>query len=315
MTTFETVIVPLDGSQLAETAIPYAASLARITGASLVLLRVLEEMRPLYDSRRREVIWIDPENPRKDLMTPEILQPEVERLAQQGLKANPVIRLGDPRHEILAEAEQHPAPLIVLASQGRSGLGRVLLGSVASRILQLATCPVLVVRSRELAEQPQTITFKRLVVPLDGSLMAQQALPLAVNLAKQAGASLEVVRVAETFRQELPPEGEALIHTASLETLLENFDRLEAEARDYIAAVTALLEEEGVPVTGTVLSGDPFQELVNYAELERPDLMIMTTHGRGGLARWFYGSVADKLLTTSVVPLLLIRAQEEEAEG
>lgn len=311
MTTFGTLVVPLDGSQLAETAIPYAAALSRVTGARIVLLRVIEEMRPLYDVRRREVVWVDPEQPRQELLSTEVLAPAVDRLAGMGPRARPVVRLGDPRKEILAEADEHPNSVIVLSSHGRRGLGRALLGSVATRVLQLSTCPVLIVRARESGEQPAQVAFARIAVPLDGSSFAEQALPVALELARSAGARLQLVRVAETFRHELPEEPASVLRTPSFEAILERFDELEAETRGYLEATAERLREEGVTVTWEARSGDPWDELLAYTRTVRPDLMVMTTHGRGGLARWFYGSVADKLLTQSEVPLLLIRVREK----
>ena len=309
MTSIGTIVVPLDGSQLAETALPYAAALARATGAGIVLLRVIEEMRPYYDERRREVVWIDPMNPRQELLSPELLGAAVQRLAGLGLQAQTIVRLGDPRKEILAEAEQHADPVIVLASHGRGGLGRVLLGSVATRVLQLSTCPVLVVRARETDEQPAHVDFARIAVPLDGSREAEQALPIARDLARATGATLHLVRVAETFRHELPDDPGSILRTPSYEAILERFDQLEAEAREYLEATASQLREQGFRVTVEVRSGDPWDELLDYTRTSQPDLMVMTTHGRGGVARWFFGSVADRLLTHAHVPLLMIRVQ------
>lgn len=309
-----TIVVPFDGSQLAETALPYAAALAQATGAGIVLLRVIEEMRPFYDVLRREVVWVDPERPRQELLSPEMLGPAVERLARLGLQAQPVVRLGDPRKEILAEAERHADPIIVLASHGRGGLGRVLLGSVATRVLQLSTCPVLVVRARETDAQPAHVDFTRIAVPLDGSREAEQALPIARELARATGATLHLVRVAETFRHELPEDPGPAFLKPSYEAILQRFDQLEAEARDYLEATAKQLRAQGLSVTIEVRSGDPWDELLDYTRTAKPDLVVMTTHGRGGVARWFFGSVADRLLSHSDVPLLLIRVQAAGGE-
>ncbi|CCF85270.1 universal stress protein [Nitrolancea hollandica] len=308
MAIFQTILVPLDGSQLAETAIPMAVTLSRVTGAEIVLLRVLEEMRPIYDTECREVIWVDPANPRLELLAPEILQPTVTRLAQEGLSVQAVIRLGDPRTEIIDEAERHPAPVIVMASHGRGGLSRVLLGSVATRVLQAAPCPVLIVRARAAGQQPETVTLKSIAVPLDGSKLAEQALDIAAPLARAAGATIHLVRVAETYYEIVSPPPEVFTQPIAKPTL-EMFERLENEAEEYLAATAERLEQESIPVTWEVLSGDPGKELLDYVDRARPDLMVITTHGRGGLSRWFYGSIADKLVTASEVPVLLVRAR------
>lgn len=308
MAIFQTIIVPLDGSRLAETAIPMAVTLSQVTGAEMVLLRVLEEMRPIYDAECREVIWVDPANPRLELLAPEILEPIVSRLAQQGLPAQAVIRLGDPRTEIIDEAERHPAPVIVMASHGRGGLSRLLLGSVATRVLQAAPCPVLIVRARATGQEPEMVTLKSIAVPLDGSALAEQSLDIATPLARAADATLRLVRVAETYYEIVTPPPEVFTAPMAKPTL-EMFERLENEAEEYLAVIAARFEQESLPVTWEVLSGDPGKELLDYAERERPDLMVITTHGRGGLSRWFYGSIADKVLTASETPVLVIRAR------
>ncbi len=308
MAIFQTIMVPLDGSQLAETAIPMAVTLSRVTGAEIILLRVLEEMRPIYDAECREVIWVDPANPRLELLAPEILKPTVTRLAQRGLSVRAVIRLGDPRTEIIEEATRHPAPVIVMASHGRGGLTRVLLGSVATRVLQAAPCPVLIVRAWGAGQEPEVVTLNSIAVPLDGSVLAAKALDMAVPLARATGATLHLVRVAETYYEIVTPPPEVFTQPIAKPTF-EMFERLEIAAEEYLAATAARLEQESIPVTWEVLSGHPGKELLDYAERERPDLMVITTHGRGGLSRWFYGSIADKLVTASEVPVLLIRAR------
>lgn len=307
-----TIVLPLDGSELAETALPYAVALARLFGARVVVLRVLEEMRPLYDARRRDLIWLDPANPRRELLNPELLEPAVDRLTAAGVAVEPVVRLGDPRAEIIREAARQPAPLIVLASHGRGGIGRALLGSTATRVLQLAAMPVLVVRARARAEQPERVRFQHVAVPLDGSALAEQALGPAVELVRASGATLDLVRVAETYRDELPDLPPPSLMAPSYPAIVEWFAELEREAADYLDGVADRLTAEGVAATTAVLSGDPARQLLAYVERERPDVVAMTSHGRGGLARWLFGSVADRLLTAASVPLLVVRAAAPE---
>ena len=309
---FSTVVVPLDGSELAETALPYAVELARLFGAGVVLVRVLEEMRPLYDARRREVVWLDPANPRLNLLSPELLEPVVGRAEAAGIRAVPIVRLGDPRVEIIREAAEQPAPLIVLASHGRGGVGRVVLGSTTTRVLQMASMPVLVVRARDRADQADRIAFAHVVVPLDGSVLAEQALPVAAELARRSGATLDLVRVAETYRDELPDMPPSVLISPSYRSIVEQFAELEREAGAYLDEAANRLAGEDVAATTEVLSGDPARLLLSYADRAHPDLIVMTSHGRGGLARWFFGSVADKLLTASRVPLLVVRAREPD---
>jgi len=308
MSLIGSVLLPHDGSPLADSTLPYAVELVRITGASLELLRVLEELKPIYDSGLRTLVWIDPAHPRAELVASEVLGPVVEKLMDQGLAAKTIVRVGDPRSEILAEAETLAHPLILLASHGRSGLSRFVFGSVATRVLHTSQNPVMIVRARESEEQPEVVSLKHIMVLLDGSDLSEKALPYAAELARDSGGQLHLVRVAETYRDELPDKPPHIFTAPSYEAMLEHFDELEQQAREYLTGVATRLEGESLSVTSEVLSGDPVREIGKCSEREQPDLIVMTTHGRSGIARWFYGSVADRILTSTSTPVLLVRS-------
>ncbi|HVX30617.1 MAG TPA: universal stress protein [Nitrolancea sp.] len=310
MSLIGTILLPHDGSELANSTIPYAVALHQATGAPVRLLRVLEELRPIYDRGSRQLIWIDPEHPRAEAVHSELLDPVALQLAEKGVQSTQVIRVGDPRKEILAEAAMLDRPLILLASHGRSGLSRVVFGSVAAGLLRSSKAPVLIVRARHADDQRQQVRFANVVVPLDGSALSEAALPFAIELARETGARLQLVRVAETFRNELPADTSNLFMSPSYKAMLERFERLENETSAYLASVEQRLRSEGVNVSTVALSGDPYRELIDFVEREKPDLIVMTTHGRGGITRWFYGSVADRLLTTTTFPVLLVRSTE-----
>ncbi len=308
MSQFGTILIPHDGSALADTALPYAAAFTRATGLPLELLRVLEELRPIFDTEGRELIWIDPEQPRAEVSSPEILGPTAAKLSEQGITVKTVVRVGDPRNEILAEADSLDRPLILLASHGRGGLSRLVMGSVANRVMQLSTHPVMLVRSQASEHQPDQVSIKRIAVPLDGSKLSEKALPYATDLAESLGARLHLVRVAETYRDEVPETPTRIFTSPSYRAMLDQFEVLEREAQEYLEGMTTHLGRDAITVTWEVLSGDPWRQLLRYAERDDPDLIVMTTHGRGGLARWFYGSVSDRLITSVTTPLLLIRS-------
>ena len=307
---FETIILPLDGSELSESAVPYAVEMARLMNAQLILLRVLEEMRPVFDTACRDMVLIDDANPRLELQSPEFLAPVIARIEHEGIEPRAVVRLGDPGDDILAETGLHPRPLLVMTSHGRGGLGRVLMGSVATRVLRHAPCPVLVVRPR--ADQPAAnkVRFHRIVVPVDGSPLAERALPVAAAVAQTARASVELVRVAETYRDEMPKNVSFPRAVPYQRAALRRFARLEARVRRYLRERASHLQDEGLEATWEQLSGDPARQLLELLEREQPDLIVMTTHGHGLVARWWFGSVADQLLTESRTPIFLIRVRE-----
>jgi len=304
--------VPHDGSALADSALPFAAELARATGANVELLRVLEELRPIYDTTGRQLIWIDPANPRAEMESPDLLSEAAKRLTTAGIQAKTVVRVGDPRKEILAEAETLDRPMILIASHGRGGLSRLVMRSVATRVVHQAECPVMLVKASAVDDQPERISLRRITVPLDGSELAEKALPYAMELAKDLGGRVHLVRVAETFRDEVTETPTHIFTSPSYKAMLEQFDKLEQEAQRYLDAMATKLSSDDVDVTWEIMSGDPWRQLLRYVERDDPDLIVMTTHGRGGLARWFYGSVSDRLLTTESTPLLVIRSATPE---
>ena len=305
-----TILLPLDGSELSEAAVPYAVELARLMRARLVLLRVLEETAPVFDTVCRDMIVIDERNARVELQSPAMLTPVITRLSDAGLQPRAVVRLGDPSEEILAEADHQPQPTIVMTSHGRGGLGRVVTGSVATRVLRHASCPVLIVRPASPLAAPAPVHLRRLVVPLDGSPLSERALPLAEAIAQAAGAALKLVRVAETTRDEMPDDIASRHILPADRATLRRFTRKEDRVRTYLRAVSGRLRRAGIEVSWEALSGDPAHQLQEMLAREKPDLVVMTTHGHGAVARWWFGSVADELLTSTHTPILLIRVRE-----
>ncbi|MDW7982499.1 MAG: universal stress protein [Thermomicrobium sp.] len=293
----ETVLAAHDGSAASDLVLPNAALFGRYFGAPVVVIRVLETMRPFYDPARGEVIWLTSEEPRLDGAAEEYLREQLAVLERYGVQARAVVRLGRAEEELVAEATRWPSPILVLASHGRGGLGRAVLGSVADRVLRSAGCPVLVLRVS--SAPPEQI--RQVVVPLDGSMHAERALAYALALVQRANASLTLVRVAETYRELLLEWRGRPVSAAAHDVLRQ----LEAEAAAYLERVRAQLPAD-VPVRAEVLSGDPKRELVALVERTRPDLVVLTSHGRSGLQRWLLGSVTERLLTTTRVPLLVV---------
>ncbi len=296
-----TVLAAHDGSAAADAVLPAAALLARLYDAPVVVVRVLETMQPFYDPLRGEVVWLSDDEPRLELPAEELLARPLAALAAQGTAARAVVRLGRAVDELVAEAGRWPEPVLVLASHGRGGLGRAVLGSVTDRVVRRAPCPVLVVRAGGAALE----RLAHLVVPLDGSPEAERALPYAVDLATRTGARLTLVRVAETYRELLLEWRGAPVAPS----VGERIAAAEQEAAAYLERVRERLPEHLV-VRALPLSGDPKRRLLAVVERERPDLVVLTTHGRGGVERWLLGSVTERLLTATRVPLLVVPARE-----
>jgi len=184
-----------------------------------------------------------------------------------------------------------------MATHGYGGLRRWALGSVTDRVVHTATVPVCVVRSAAHVA-PGEHALTRILVPLDGSDLARQALPLAIELAKRASAELVVLRAVEP-------------HTQYASLLI--MQRTQA-ARD-LHALAAELRQQQVVVTPMVVVGSATEAIVDAAAQRGVDLIVMATHGYGGLQRWALGSVADKVLQAAPIPILLVRARASTGEG
>ena len=212
---------------------------------------------------------------------------------------------GDIAAEILALAANKNADLIVMSTHGRSGFRRLALGSVAERVLHNATIPLLLVR--EGAALHTTNPIEHLLVPLDGSSFAERSIPLAVELSTQTGATLTMLRVV----QDLDVQNKQIIFKSE-EAAEEAVTQWKLLATRYLDELAKGIKAEGVKVSSMVLSGDPENLIGTIAETLPADLIVMSTHGRSGVSRWVYGSVANKVLRTASCPVLLVRNEVDE---
>jgi nucleotide-binding universal stress UspA family protein len=279
------VLTPLDGSALAERALPYAVALARTRRDRLVLLRVLEPVPP----RGKPLIQ---ESSAKD---------DLERVAApirvEGLDVDTLVcsGLGAPPSEVIIRtAERRGCDLIVMATHGRGGPGRWIYGSVAEEVLRRSRLPVLLV--------PATCDSiwnagagLRILLPLDGSAPAEQALgPMLASIGMLAS-HLILLRVLP------PPSAEAGVN------LLEDRAAELHEAQQYLERITGLLRQSYLQITLRIEAGSPGRVIANIAREEAIDLIVMATHGRSGLGRLVLGSVATETMHRAVTPVLLLR--------
>lgn len=152
--------------------------------------------------------------------------------------------------------------------------------------------------------------YTRIVVPLDGSDLAEEALVQARDLAQRLSIPLHIVRVVDTYRtQAVPATGMALDYSM----LAELAEEEQEDARAYIKNEIAKLSDEGLSVTGEVLHGPIAQRIVDSANPD--DVIVMSSHGRTGIKRWFLGSVAEEVMRRAHCPVLLHRASTAKASA
>jgi nucleotide-binding universal stress UspA family protein len=208
-------------------------------------------------------------------------------------------RQGRAADELLAATE--PGDLLVLTTHGRGGTARWFLGSVAEAVVRRATVPVFLVRTTE-TEAPST-AIRRLVVPLDGSTLAEEALPTAAALARRLQVPLHLLTVIDVSEGELL---DLVLSSVSPTRLGETLTRLLTDAETRLAHTCDRLGHDGLETSTEVRHGPAAEGIVGAT---RPgDLIVMTSHGRTGPVRWLLGSVAEAVVRHATVPVLLVRA-------
>lgn len=329
---FKRILVPLDGSQLSHQSLPYAKRIARCGGSELVLLRATP--RPASIAMTPEDVAVEigerPPSPgvpfqpspadrvftaapthlgdvrveREVQQAAEELDTLQSQLRSEGLAVSTVVRPGEAADAILDVGREVSADLVVMSTHGRGGVSRFLLGSVADKVVRHAEIPVMLVRARDVhAEAPE---FKRIMVPLDGSLAAAEILPSVRELARCSGSEIVLLRV-------VPGEPESQIADARLPptTRVEKTEVTgERAATDYVQTLSTSAVHWGVPVRTLVQVGDPASVILDTAQDMYADLIAMSTHGLGGLRRFFLGSVAERVVRHAVAPVMLFRAKE-----
>jgi nucleotide-binding universal stress UspA family protein len=293
----------LDGSPFAEQALGCAMMLARALPAELVLFRAVSippDTREILDSAGlKEAALIE----RLETEASDYLRKVADQLQGAGLSVCQIIRHGPAAEAIVDYAEQKDIQHIVMATHGHTGIGHWTHGSVAERVLQSASVPVLLVRAQEgeLDVLGEPMPCQRILVPLDGSAVAEQVLPSATSIARALGAEIVLFQVPIVYvsgsligEWYLPFQG--VIATA------------ERDAQTYLDHVARRLKEQGANVSTAIQIGSVADSIIRYAEANRIDLIAMCTHGRTGRGRWTLGSVADRVLRGSSMPILLVRA-------
>jgi nucleotide-binding universal stress UspA family protein len=286
---YRTILVPLDGSALAERALAYAQILAKAAGARLALLRVVEP-RPFTDS----------EETQDEIAAAEGATAYLARVAEglgEAAAAVPAVAIGGPADEIVGAARTEGAGLIAMSTRGEGGLARLVHGSVADAVIRAAPVPLFLLPPNCPATWPNRAP-RRILVPLDGSALAERALGPAAELAAVLDADVLLLRVVGPPRyvtvERLP---DALPDAVPLD------DTPEAEA--YLAQVAARLDAPR-PVRTLVDGGDTVDTILDDAAAEGVDVIALASHGRGGLTRLALGSVATGLVQRSDRPILLV---------
>jgi len=294
---FKQILVTLDGSKLAELALPYAEDLVETFNSDMTLLFICDT--PHCKERYEHQVYME---------NIAGLVAEQVRVKHPEVSVKQVVLEGHAAVEIVNYSNQNDVSLIAMATHGRSGIVAWALGSVAHKILHAVDIPVLLVRAgahiQEVSRGGQL--FEHILVPLDGSEAGESALPYVMDLANKLSSEVILCQVAAQGRH---------VHTiGGLDYVRFNGHEVDAarEKSAYLTGVAARMEATKASMRSEMRVGDPAEEIIKLADEIGTCLVAMSTHGHSGIERWAFGSITDKIIHAGKTPVLVVNAQHTE---
>ena len=290
----ESILIPTDGSEGAISGAKRGIALASRFGADVHALSVVEGRDGPGDS--------------DDVAFPPLLEEAedaVEVVAtmatdhDQDVDVTTAVERGTPFQAIREYAHRREIDVVVMGTKGRTGLDRVLLGSVTENVLRTARTPVLAVPPDPDEPAIEAVSFDRLLLPTDGSEGAAIATEWGIALARRLESMVHALHSVDTSRFPGAREPDEL------------FDELESRGEDAIGSVRELARDVGVSVSGSLATGAPAKVILAYADDNEIDLIVMGTHGKTGIGQWFLGSVTENVVRQATVPVLCVPVTAE----
>lgn len=299
------ILATTDFSDESRAGVRYAVALAEKLNAAVALLHVVEPPSRFAGMEAVAIV-------RKDSEVAELARVQLKTLAEresQGdLRLTPSVRTGKPFHEITTAARERGADLIVIATHGYTGAKRVLLGSTAERVVRHAPCPVLTVPARitpKRTDATPPFKLKKILVPIDFSIISLDALSWASFLAEEFGAELILLHVSEKF----PTTDYLLVDEVFKDMSLPLAKLAEADLK-WLAETRS--KSTGMNMSAVVGHGMPFKEICRVARTLSADLIVLTTHGHTGLKHVWLGSTAERVVRHAHCPVLAVREQSRK---
>jgi nucleotide-binding universal stress UspA family protein len=294
---FERILVPLDGSGTSEMVVPYAVELASMFNSNIVITGVSDSYGLPAVNENRSYLEKQSDRIKEALIRRQPPEEEKPLRAQVSFKS----LIGNPAAEILSYATSIDSSLIIIASRGASGGGSLSLGSVADKILRSASCPVLLIReSIDMSAVALKYILRKILVPLDGSKLSEEALPLATGLAKLTGAEIVLFQVTE-------PVNLSIFSNLTPEAIKQYNEGSQSAARDYLDKITTTMIDIHSSISVAMGERPVAEMIIDYSEINQCDLITISTNGRSGISRWVFGSVTDKVLHAGKKPVLVVR--------
>jgi len=293
------LLVPLDGSQPSEAVLPVAAFLAQRAGARVMLLHVVEHRAPATVHGHRHLTGAEEAESYLAGIARSRFPPGVTVVWHVHRR-----EISDVAHSLADHADELESDLVVMLAHGRGNFRRWLSGTLAQQVVRQAPSPILLVQPRPEGEAP--VPFRQVLLPLDGRPEHESGLPMAVELARLCEAParlLMVVPTLATLRGEHAAAGQ-LLPTATHEML----ELAEREGAEYLQRRLRELEAAGVNASATVARGEPASVIASIAQDLQADLVVLGTHGSGGVEAFWTGSVGQRLIDRLAASFLLAPA-------
>jgi nucleotide-binding universal stress UspA family protein len=298
---FRNILVPLDGSSFSEHALPYGVEIAAARDAQLTLALVHVRHSPVTTDRTlREALdaWEAAHTEREA----EYLRELAERLSREhGVAARARLLTGEVVPSLEREVRDEAMDLVVMTTHGRAGLERAWLGSVADSLLRHLAVPVLIIRPSEESPRPRRVESRHVVIGLDGSARAERAIEPALALVKEQDARVTLLRVVAPPSAVTSPY---LPHAARISH--EEMQERQEQATTYLTDIRERLGQRVERIeTVALLEYHAARAILGYVADNEVDLIALSTHGRGSVSRLLMGSVTDKVVRASAVPVLV----------
>lgn len=299
---FSRILLPLDGSGLAEQILPLVEWAAAGFGSSVELLQIVQAK-----SIAEEAAWRGSKIKEVEADTIQKAGRYLSELSRNiridPKKVSRQVVIGDIPEAILASAGPTDSSLIAMSTHGRSGVRRFLLGSVAGKILNASNNPILLYSPIEDNKSRGKLQIRNLIVPLDGSELAEAVLPYVHDFAKALNLNVILLRVVE------PPY--SYMDYSEYSSMPVDFEKEKLdEAKVYLEQKASRLGQLGLKeAMVSFVVGKAADEIIDLAKNTPSSMIAISTHGRSGLGRWALGSVADKVVRSADVPVLIVRSK------
>jgi nucleotide-binding universal stress UspA family protein len=297
---YKKLLVPLDGSKLAEVALPYAEELAGRLGSRVDLFYVSESTN-IVDQHNSQFYLKNKADAIKDII--KLYSKEFDR--NQETRVASVLETGHPAEKIIEYAEKEDIGMTIMSTHGRSGVLRWTLGSVADKVVRGTRKPVMLIRAKNArSDIHDKKLLSKMLVPLDGSREGETVIPHVAELANRLKAEVNLIQVLPVGYQ-LVATGDYIAYTD------KQMESDKASAKKYLGNLETQLKKNDVNVKTIIKlkNVNAAEEIIAFADEIKADVVVMATHGRSGIGRWVLGSTAERVLHDGNTPIMLVRAQ------